>query len=259
MPRRRWSGVDDQGGDRTGVLSRWPGRSRSGRRCRDRGRARAGGRAGVRSSGTAQSEQAGLVDRSRVRPDGGRTLDESDHLLLRGRGRIEGDGEGGRASGSAIRHNVAVGNGRPSGVSGGRRIPRHSVGGPAHLMLAAMRDEQYAAEDLPSYGAHEQPAIVSRTRRHLRTTLLGTIVAVLGLASAVAGLVTYPDIDGVFQGRRLDAGDGLVQRGDAGAVPVAAPVLAAGDRGLARAARQRPGGRGRRLLDPAAGLVRRSR
>ncbi len=53
-------------------------------------------------------------------------------------------------------------------------------------MLAAMRDEQYAAQDLPSYGAHEQPAIVSRTRRHLRTTLLGTIVAVLGLASAVA-------------------------------------------------------------------------
>jgi len=68
-------------------------------------------------------------------------------------------------------------------------------------MLAAMRDEQYAAQDLPSYGAHEQPAIVSRTRRHLRTTLLGTIVAALGLVSAVAGLVTYPDIDGVFQGR----------------------------------------------------------
>jgi hypothetical protein len=68
-------------------------------------------------------------------------------------------------------------------------------------MLAAMRDEQYAAEDLPSYGAHEQPAIVSRTRRHLRTTLLGTIVAALSLVSAVAALVTYPDIDGVFQGR----------------------------------------------------------
>ena len=68
-------------------------------------------------------------------------------------------------------------------------------------MLTAMRDEQYAAQDLPSYGAHEQPAIVSRTRRHLRTTLLGTIVAALGLVSAVAGLVTYPDIDGVLQGR----------------------------------------------------------
>ena len=77
------------------------------------------------------------------------------------------------------------------------------MAGPAapRLMLAAMRDEQYAAEDLPSYGAHEQPAIVSRTRRHLRTTLLGTIVAALSLVSAVAALVTYPDIDGVFQGR----------------------------------------------------------
>jgi hypothetical protein len=68
-------------------------------------------------------------------------------------------------------------------------------------MLAAMRDEQYAAEDLPSYGAHEQPAIVSRSRRHLRTTLLGTIVAALSLVCAVAALVTYPDIDGVYQGR----------------------------------------------------------
>ncbi len=68
-------------------------------------------------------------------------------------------------------------------------------------MLAAMRDEQYASEDLPSYGAHEQPAIVSRARRHLRMTLLGTIVAALGLVSAVVALVTYPDIDGVFQGR----------------------------------------------------------
>ncbi len=68
-------------------------------------------------------------------------------------------------------------------------------------MLAAMRDEQYASEELPSYGAHEQPAIVSRTRRQLRMTLIGTIVAALGLVCAVAGLMTYPDIDGVFQGR----------------------------------------------------------
>ena len=76
-----------------------------------------------------------------------------------------------------------------------------AAGCPTHLMLAAMRDEQYASEDLPSYGAHEQPAIVSRSRRQLRKTLIGTIVAALGLVSAVAGLVTYPDIDGVFQGR----------------------------------------------------------
>ena len=67
-------------------------------------------------------------------------------------------------------------------------------------MLAAMRDEQYASEELPSYGAHEQPAIVSRTRRHLRTTLIGTVVAALGLVSAVVALATYPDIEGVFQG-----------------------------------------------------------
>ena len=68
-------------------------------------------------------------------------------------------------------------------------------------MLAAMRDEQYAAQDLPDYGAHEQPALVSRTHGQLRTTLLGTVMAGLGVASAVAGLLTYPDIDGVFQGR----------------------------------------------------------
>lgn len=68
-------------------------------------------------------------------------------------------------------------------------------------MLAVMRDEQYAPEDLPSYGAHEQPAIVSRTARHLRTTRLGIAVAALGLVCAVAGLLTYPDLDGVFAGR----------------------------------------------------------
>ncbi|GAA3717845.1 hypothetical protein GCM10022204_42220 [Microlunatus aurantiacus] len=68
-------------------------------------------------------------------------------------------------------------------------------------MLAAMRDEQYAAQDLPSYGAHEQPALVSRTHGQLRKTLLGTVVAALGVASSVAGLVSYPDLDGVFQGR----------------------------------------------------------
>jgi hypothetical protein len=68
-------------------------------------------------------------------------------------------------------------------------------------MLAFMRDEQYAPEDLPSYGAHEQPAILSRTTRHLRTTRLGIAVAAVGLACAVGALLTYPDIDGVFSGR----------------------------------------------------------
>ena len=68
-------------------------------------------------------------------------------------------------------------------------------------MLRFMRDEQYAAQDLPSYGAHEQPALVSRTHGQLRKTLLGTVVAALAVGSAVAGLVGYPDIDGVFQGR----------------------------------------------------------
>lgn len=68
-------------------------------------------------------------------------------------------------------------------------------------MLAAMRDEQYAAQDLPSYGAHEQPALVSRTHGQLRKTLIGTVVAALGVGSAIAGLVSYPDIDGVHQGR----------------------------------------------------------
>ncbi|HEU5483545.1 MAG TPA: hypothetical protein VFU98_01460 [Microlunatus sp.] len=64
-----------------------------------------------------------------------------------------------------------------------------------------MRDEQYASEDIPSYGAHEQPAIVTRSQRHLRTTLLGVGVAAVGLLCAVAGLVTYPDLDGVHAGR----------------------------------------------------------
>jgi hypothetical protein len=68
-------------------------------------------------------------------------------------------------------------------------------------MLAVMRDEQYAPQDLPSYGAHEQPALVSRTHRHLRTTRLGVVVAAVGLGCAVVALLTYPDIDGVYEGR----------------------------------------------------------
>jgi hypothetical protein len=68
-------------------------------------------------------------------------------------------------------------------------------------MLTVMRDEQYASEDIPSYGAHEQPAIVSRTHPHLRTTRFGVLAGVVGLALSIAGLLTYPDIDGVFEGR----------------------------------------------------------
>lgn len=68
-------------------------------------------------------------------------------------------------------------------------------------MLTAMRDEHYAPEDIPSYGAHEQPALVARTRNHLRTTALGIGVAALGLVAGLAGLLTYPDIDGVYAGR----------------------------------------------------------
>lgn len=68
-------------------------------------------------------------------------------------------------------------------------------------MLAVMRDEEYAAEDIPSYGAHEQLAIVTRTRRHLRTTLLGVLVACLGAVLATVALLSYPDIDGVHAGR----------------------------------------------------------
>lgn len=68
-------------------------------------------------------------------------------------------------------------------------------------MLTVMRDEQYAPEQVPSYGAHEQPAIVSRTHRHLRTTGLGIAVAVVGAVLSVAGLLSYPDLDGAFTGR----------------------------------------------------------
>lgn len=68
-------------------------------------------------------------------------------------------------------------------------------------MLPVMRDEQYVPDDLPSYGTAEQPVLVSRTHRHLRTTLLGVVVAGLGFACALVGLLLYPDIDGVHEGR----------------------------------------------------------
>lgn len=64
-----------------------------------------------------------------------------------------------------------------------------------------MRDEEYRAEQLPSYGAHEQPAIFARSARHRRTTLVGTVVAALGLAASVVSLVRYPDLEGSFVGR----------------------------------------------------------
>lgn len=73
-------------------------------------------------------------------------------------------------------------------------------------MLAAMRDEQYAAEDLPAYGAHQQPALLSRTQRHRWTTRIGVLVAGVGLGCAVAGLLTYPDIDGFHRGRNWVVG-----------------------------------------------------
>lgn len=68
-------------------------------------------------------------------------------------------------------------------------------------MLAVMRDQDYTADDLPRYGVHEQPALVSRTHRQLRTTLLGVLVAAVGLVAALLALLLYPDIDGEHAGR----------------------------------------------------------
>ncbi len=64
-----------------------------------------------------------------------------------------------------------------------------------------MRDEEYRADQVPSYGTHEQPAIFARTARHRRTTLVGTLVAVLGLAVSVVSLARYPDLEGSYLGR----------------------------------------------------------
>lgn len=68
-------------------------------------------------------------------------------------------------------------------------------------MLTVMPDEQYPIEDIPSYGAHQQPVLASRTRGHLRTTALGTGVAVVGLVAVLGGLLMYPDLDGGYAGR----------------------------------------------------------
>ena len=182
-----------------------------------------------------ESQQPGLVDRP-MPVDLGRPAHQVDDLLLLLGSRLP------------VTPNVAGG---VSAIATTYRCAR------AAFMLAVMRDEQYAlrgpslvrcaraaghrvphrsapADDSARHRSRgrsdcvcrgRRPGHLSRHRRCLLRTRLG--------------------------GRR-----GLVQRGDARAVHLAAPLLAAGLRGLARRPGQRPRGRGRGLLDPAPRLVR---
>ena len=64
-----------------------------------------------------------------------------------------------------------------------------------------MRDEEYQAEQIPAYGAHEQPAIAARTGRHLRVVQFGTLAGLAAVLLAGIALLLYPDINGRYEGR----------------------------------------------------------
>ena len=62
-----------------------------------------------------------------------------------------------------------------------------------------MRDEEYAAEQIPAYGSATQPAIAARMRPHLRMTQAGTVCAALSLVLTAVALLLYPDFAGPAQ------------------------------------------------------------
>lgn len=55
-----------------------------------------------------------------------------------------------------------------------------------------MRDEEYQPEQVPAYGAREQPAVAARMTPHLRMTQVGAGAGALSVLVAVAALVTFP-------------------------------------------------------------------
>jgi hypothetical protein len=55
-----------------------------------------------------------------------------------------------------------------------------------------MRDEEYDSDQIPAYGAPEQPAVAARMTPHLRMTWVGAALAALSVLAAVAALVTFP-------------------------------------------------------------------
>ena len=55
-----------------------------------------------------------------------------------------------------------------------------------------MADAEYPADQIPEYGATEQPAVAARMAPHLRMTYAGTVCAVGAVAAAVAALAVFP-------------------------------------------------------------------
>src|SRR4051795_4408976 len=55
-----------------------------------------------------------------------------------------------------------------------------------------MRDEEYQSDQVPAYGAREQPAVAARMTPHLRMTQVGTGLAVLAVLVTGAALLTFP-------------------------------------------------------------------
>lgn len=63
-----------------------------------------------------------------------------------------------------------------------------------------MRDEEYAPEQIGTYGDRAQPAVVERMAPHVRMTQVGTVFAALAVALGILGLVRYPDFAGASSG-----------------------------------------------------------
>lgn len=55
-----------------------------------------------------------------------------------------------------------------------------------------MRDEEYRADQLGSYGAGGQPAVATQMTPHLRLTWAGTVAGALGTVAAGVALVRFP-------------------------------------------------------------------
>ncbi len=69
------------------------------------------------------------------------------------------------------------------------------------LYAGRMRDVEYQPDQIPAYGAVEQPAIAARMAPHLRMVVTGAVAAVVAVVCALIAVLLFPTFSADDTGR----------------------------------------------------------